>query len=142
MAPISVTAVPPPTIPTKAKRPTPAGVQTNGASSIRSSPSPSLTSKKPPATGKSVAFGGASTSGPNGITVTPVRPPNRPPRMPPVQTNGAGAGSDAKTNGALQVTGPKVDPSSVSESRPYGMTAFAHFCLSLSLSFFSLSPFS
>ena len=122
MAPISVTAVPPPTIPTKPKRPTPAGVQTNGASSIRSSPSPSLKNKKPPATGKSVAFNAtSSSSAPNGITVTPVRPPSRPPRMPPAQINGTGAGSIAKSNGVNQLVLPRVDPSVSVNRRPYSM---------------------
>ncbi|CAK7272685.1 hypothetical protein SEPCBS119000_005254 [Sporothrix epigloea] len=121
MAPISVTAVPPPTIPTKPKRPTPAGIQTNGASSVRSSPSPSLTNKKPPVAGKSVAH--TSSTVPNGMTVTPVRPPNRAPRMPPIQTSGFGAGNDAKYNGLQTISAPRINLSVSADRRPYDVTS-------------------
>lgn len=47
MAPVVAAVVPPPPTP-KIKRPPPPGIQTNGVSSLQSSPSPNMTAKRPP----------------------------------------------------------------------------------------------
>lgn len=73
MAP-STTPIPPPIIPPhpKTKRPIPAGIQTNGLASS-SSPSPSISAKKPPNSAKQSAKATAT----NGGTVTVARPNNQ-----------------------------------------------------------------
>ena len=119
MAPISVTAVPPPAIP-KAKRPLPAGVQTNGASSIRSTPSPLLTSRKPPVSGK------ASSAAPNGMTVTPVRPP----KVMFGQANGVAARHDGQLNGTSHLSmGADQAALAAIMQRPYGMQQPGRLCI-------------
>ncbi|GKT44518.1 uncharacterized protein ColSpa_04699 [Colletotrichum spaethianum] len=75
MAPV-VTAVQPPSVASKIKRPVPPGIQTNGASSIRSSPSPSMSTKKPP--------NSATT---NGANPQSARPANRTRREPSTQAS-------------------------------------------------------
>ncbi|KAI1269743.1 Spt20 family-domain-containing protein [Xylariaceae sp. FL1019] len=70
MPPPVVTAVPVPAVP-KLKRPTPAGIQTNGAPASQSSPSPSISAKLPPAaTAKQ-----PQTSSSAATSTTPIAPP-------------------------------------------------------------------
>ncbi|KAK1994340.1 hypothetical protein LX36DRAFT_751786 [Colletotrichum falcatum] len=75
MAPV-VTAVQPPSVASKVKRPVPPGIQTNGASSIRSSPSPSMSIKKTP-----------NSATMNGANPQSARPANRTRREPSNQAS-------------------------------------------------------
>ncbi|KAL6864513.1 Spt20 family domain-containing protein [Trichoderma novae-zelandiae] len=71
-AAVTATAVPPPPVPTKIKRPVPPGIQTNGAASLAGSPSPSLASSKPPS-----AKQPPNSASDRAITASTVRPINR-----------------------------------------------------------------
>ncbi|CAN8103434.1 unnamed protein product [Discula destructiva] len=83
MAPTTATPIPPPVIPPhpKPKRPVPAGIQTNGLAAS-SSPSPSMSAKKPPNSAKqsvkaaAAAAAAANNNNSSGGTVTVARPNN------------------------------------------------------------------
>lgn len=99
MAP-STTPIPPPVIPPypKTKRPIPAGIQTNGVVSS-SSPSPSMSAKKPPNSAKHSGKAAAA----NGGTVTVARPTNQIRSEITANPNGSARPS---TNGAVQQSVP------------------------------------
>ncbi|GJD04531.1 hypothetical protein ColKHC_13356 [Colletotrichum higginsianum] len=107
MAPV-VTAVHPPSVASKVKRPVPPGIQTNGASSARSSPSPSMSTKKPP---------NAATA--NGVNPQSARPTNRTRREPSTQ-----AGRISRNSVGLRSASLAADMTSVQfvEPPPYIVT--------------------
>ncbi|GJC83593.1 SAGA complex subunit spt20 [Colletotrichum liriopes] len=107
MAPV-VTAVQPPSVASKVKRPVPPGIQTNGANSIRSSPSPSMSTKKPP--------NSATTNGANPQSARPV---NRTRREPSTQ-----AGRISRNSAGLRSASLAADMASAQavEPPPYIVT--------------------
>ncbi|KAI0154410.1 Spt20 family-domain-containing protein [Xylariaceae sp. FL1272] len=110
MPPPVVTAVPPPAVP-KLKRPTPAGIQTNGAPSSQSSPSPSISAKIPPApaTAKQSQLTGSATS------TTPIAPP----------VNGVSASTSSTrppAHRARRDTGNQPKKTSIAVPRSAGLT--------------------
>lgn len=112
MAPV-VTAVPPPTIPPpKPKKPVPPSLQTNGTGS--SSPSPSLSTKKPPTVIKPPVIP-TSSSGTNNAVSRPGKGPRREP-------SGSIAGRASRNSAGLRSASVAADvslPPAV-EPRPYG----------------------
>lgn len=109
MAPV-VTAIPPPVIPPhpKLKRQAPPGIQTNGAiNSSTASPSPSMTTKKPP-----------TSAGVNGATGQAARPANRA-RQPSTQLSARNAKGSAGLPSATLVVDTVVPE--VIDPPPYSM---------------------
>ncbi|KAF9871159.1 hypothetical protein CkaCkLH20_11328 [Colletotrichum karsti] len=107
MAPV-VTAIQPPAVASKIKRPVPPGIQTNGASSIRSSPSPSMSTKKPP-----------NSATMNGANPQSARPANRTRREP-----SAHAGRNSRNSAGLRSASLAADLAAAQavEPPPYIVT--------------------
>ncbi|KAF6822014.1 hypothetical protein CPLU01_12259, partial [Colletotrichum plurivorum] len=101
MAPV-VTAIQPPAVASKIKRPVPPGIQTNGASSIRSSPSPSMSTKKPP--------NSATTNGANPASARPANRPRREPSAQGGRISRNSAGMRSASLAADMMTGQAVEP--------------------------------
>lgn len=116
MAPAS--AIPPPTIPNmpdapgRAKRPVPTGIQTNGVDV--STPSPSPSAKRPPATAKQPQ----NSATPNIAPPTSTRPPSKPRREMSIQMAGRGSRNSAGLRSA-SIVAESAGPAAV-EPRPYG----------------------
>ncbi|KAM7220879.1 Spt20 family domain containing protein [Rhypophila decipiens] len=119
MAPTVTAAVPPAPVTGKIKRPIPPGIQTNGVvvggAAARSSPSPSMSAKRPP----SAVRQPSNPPTANGMTPSSARPPNRLRKDGPGQVLGRGQRSAGLRSASIV---PDFASSPAVEAPPYVVT--------------------
>lgn len=124
MAPVAAASQP--SAASKIKRPAPPGIQTNGVSSSRSSPSPSMSAKRPP----SAARQQSNPPNANGAAASSARPPNRQRKEASAQLLGRGQRSAGLRSASIV---PDFEMSHAVDPPPYSKypTEYSHHTLFL-----------
>lgn len=140
MAPV-VSAAGPVAVPNKIKRPTPSGIQTNGAhaaSANKLSPSPSMSTKKPPSAVAKQQQQTPTSAAANGVSGNGANRPNISRARRDAANQAAGRGQRSNNAGSLGSASLAADPSFPQsfEPRPSGKwhsKQAASRCASLSI---------